>query len=137
LSLGTSAAIIFKALVEATAFGSKAIVDRFIEEGVEIKEVVAQGGIPQKSPYVMQVTADVLNMPIKVVASEQSCALGAAMFGATAAGVYASVEEAQAKMESGFSTTYTPDPRRVAIYQNRYEKYLQTGRILEPQLRAI
>jgi L-ribulokinase len=137
LTLGTTAPAVFRALVEATAFGSKAIVDRFLEQGVAIREVVALGGISQKSPFVMQVTADVLDMPIKVARSEQTTALGAAMFGAVAAGIYGSVPEAQAKMGSGFRTTYTPDPARAGQYRSLYDKYLELGRILEEPLRAL
>jgi L-ribulokinase len=73
LNLGSDAPRIFKALVEATAFGAKKIVDRFISEGIRIDGIVALGGVAKKSPFVMQVVADVLNMPI-LVAREQACA---------------------------------------------------------------
>src|SRR5690606_191538 len=82
LSLGTEAPHIFRALVEAICFGSKKIVDRFQEEGVQIKSVVGIGGVAKKSPFIMQTLADVLNMPIKVAVSEQAPALGAAMYAA-------------------------------------------------------
>ncbi len=137
LSLGTDAPRIFRALVEATAYGSRAIVERFRDEGVTIKEVVALGGIAQKSPFVMQVTADVLNMPIKVATSEQTCALGAAMFAAVAAGIYKSVAAAQDKMGSGFSRTYTPNDANAKVYDGLYKKYLKLGRTLEQQLREL
>ena len=137
LSLGTDPPRIFRALVEATAYGSRAIVERFRGEGVAIEDVVALGGIAQKSPFVMQVTADVLNMPIKVATSEQTCALGAAMFAAVAAGIYDSVADAQAKMGSGFSRTYTPEAANVKLYDRLYEKYLQLGKTLEQQLREL
>ncbi|OFX70880.1 MAG: ribulokinase, partial [Bacteroidetes bacterium GWC1_47_7] len=88
LTLGSSAPLIFRALVEATAFGSKAIVDRFLENGVEIKQVIGIGGISLKSPFVMQTMADVLGMSIKVAKTEQACAFGAAMFAAVVAGEY-------------------------------------------------
>ena len=137
LTLGTSAAKIFRALVEATAFGARAINDQFINSGVDIEEVIATGGIAQKSEFVMQVTADVLNMPIRVVTSEQAVALGAGMFGAVAAGVYKSISEAQEKMGSGFSTTYTPNPENAAKYEKLYEKYQLIGKILEEHLRKL
>ena len=86
LTLGTTAPKIFRALVEATAFGSRAIVEQFRKEGVPINAVIAQGGIARKSPFVMQVTADILGMPIRVVASDQACALGAGMLAAVAGG---------------------------------------------------
>ena len=95
LNLGSDAPRLFRALVEATAFGAKAVIDRFVEEGVEIDEVIALGGIPKKNPFVMQVAADVFNMPIKVTESDQTCALGAAMFAAVAAKVYPNIHEAQ------------------------------------------
>jgi len=137
LTLASTAPRIFRALVEATAFGSRAILERFQREGVRAERVVALGGIAQKSPFVMQVTADVLNVPIQVVASEQACALGAAMFAAVAAGLYPGVTEAQERIGSGFSRTYTPDPQRARAYQGLYKRYLALGRALEPLLREL
>lgn len=137
LKLGTSAPKIFRALVEATAFGARAINEQFMQSGVAIEEVIATGGIAKKSEFVMQVTADVLNMPIKVVQSEQAVALGAGMFGAVAAGVYGSTLEAQEKMNSGFSHTYTPDPENAAKYDQLYAKYKTIGGLLEEHLRAL
>lgn len=137
LTLGTTAPKIFRALVEATAFGAKAIVDRFAEEGVAIEQVIALGGIAKKNDFVMQITSDVLDMPIKVSASDQACALGAAMFGAVAAGSYRSIPEAAAKMGGGFAKTYTPRPENAAAYRRLYQKYLELGRSLEGQLREI
>ena len=133
-TLGTTAPMIFRALVEATAFGTKAIHDRFVEEGVQIEEVIGIGGIALKSPFVMQVMADVLGKPIKVCKTMQACALGAAMFAATAAGVYEKVEEASAAMSSGFSKEYIPDPARGAIYAELYKKYLALGSFTESEL---
>ena len=109
LTLGTTAPKIFRALVEATAFGSRAIVEQFRKEGVPINAVIAQGGIARKSPFVMQVTADILGMPIRVVASDQACALGAGMLAAVAGGVYPDVGAAQKRMGSGFDKTFKPD----------------------------
>jgi L-ribulokinase len=137
LTLGSTAPRVFRALVEATAFGSRAIQERFEREGVRAQRVVALGGISQKSPFVMQVTADVMNVPIQVVASEQACALGAAMFAAAAAGLYPSVTEAQDRIGSGFSRTFTPDPERARTYDGLYRKYLQLGQALEPLLREM
>ena len=137
LTLGTTAPAIFRALVEATAFGARAIVDRFIEEGVEIDQVIALGGIPQKNDLVMQITSDVLRMPINVAAAEQACALGAAMFGAVAAGAFASVEEAQREMGSGFSRTFKPMDRNAGVYDKLYKEYLSMGEALEGQLSRL
>jgi L-ribulokinase len=87
ISLGTDAPRIFRALVEATAFGARLIADRFRQEGVRIDGVTALGGVAKKSPFIMQTVADVMNMTISVPKSEQTCALGAAMCAATAAGI--------------------------------------------------
>ena len=109
LSLGSDAPRIFKALVEATAFGAKAIVERFIEEGVRIEGVIALGGVAKKSDYVMQVMCDVLNKPILVASSDQACALGSAMAASVAGGIHPTFEEARKRMGSGFETEYLPD----------------------------
>ncbi len=134
LNLGSDAPRIFRALVEATAFGSKAINDRFIEEGVRIDGVIALGGVAKKSPFVMQVVADVLNMPIKVARSEQACALGSAMAAAVAAGVYANTFEAQRRMGSGIETEYQPVAENVEKYKILYEKYKKLGKFVEFEL---
>ena len=131
LTLGTTAPMIFKALVEATAFGSKAIMERFIENGIEIKEVIGIGGISQKSPFVMQTLADVLNRPIKVVKSEQTCALGAAMFASVAAGIYPDIENAQNAMGKGFLNEYIPNKENHEQYLKMYQQYLEIGRFSE------
>lgn len=131
LNLGSDAPRIFRALVEATAFGSKAINDRFILEGVRIDGVIALGGVAKKSPLVMQIVADVLNMPIKVARSEQACALGSAMAAAVAAGVYSTTAEAQKKMGGGIETEYFPIPENVEKYQGLYEKYKKFGKFIE------
>lgn len=127
LDLSSDAPRIFKALVEATAFGSKAIVERFITEGVPIKQVIAIGGVAKKSPFVMQTLADVLQKPIKVVTSEQACALGSAMCAAVASGIYPTLEAAQKAMSSGFDKTYQPNLDRAEVYEKLYEKYVKLG----------
>jgi L-ribulokinase len=134
LDLSSDAPKMFKALVEATAFGAKAIVQRFNDEGVKINQLIGIGGVSKKSPYVMQTLADVLNMPIKIVKSEQACALGAAMCAATAAGVYATMEEAQAAMSSGFDAVFYPNKDRVEVYEKLYKKYVKLGNFIEKQL---
>jgi L-ribulokinase len=134
LNLGSDAARIFRALIEATAFGAKKIVDRFVSEGVPIKGVIALGGIPKKSPFIMQVMADVLNMEILVARSEQACALGSAMAAATAAGIYPSVEAAQKAMGSGFEKSYQPQADNAKKYQVLYEKYVKLGDFIERKL---
>jgi L-ribulokinase len=133
-TLGTTAPQIFRALVEATAFGTKAIVDRFISEGCTIDSVIGIGGIALKSPFVMQTMSDVLGMPIKVCNTDQACALCAAMFAATAAGVYSKVEDAIAAMNSGFAKEYQPDAGNHAKYEALYGTYLKLGAFTENEL---
>ncbi len=132
LSLGSSSAMVFRALIEATAFGAKKIVDRFVSEGVKIESVSAIGGVAKKSSLVMQILADVLNMPIHVVESDQACALGSAMAAAVAGGIYPNVQVAQEKMGSGFEKTYHPNPQMVKVYEKLYQKYSLLAQILEP-----
>ena len=131
LTLGTSAPMIFRALVEATAYGSRAIVDRYLAEGVAIRSIIAIGGISQKSPFVMQTLADVLGMPIDVVNTDQACALGAAMFAAVAAGVYPRVEAAQRAMGAERGRRYLPDAGRHALYTELYARYRELGGVVE------
>jgi L-ribulokinase len=131
LHLGTDAPRIFKALVEATAFGARTIVARFRTEGIPIHEVIGIGGVSKKSPFVMQTLANVLNMPIKIAASEQACALGAAICAATAAGIYPSMAKAQSAMASGFDAVFYPEPDKTAIYDALYNQYTQFGNFIE------
>jgi L-ribulokinase len=135
LTLGTTAVTLFKALVESTAFGAKAIIDRFEDEGIDIEEVVASGGIPKKSPFVMQVMSNVLGVPVMVALSDQAGALGAAMFAAVASGIFKSIRDAQKAMGNGFLTTYKPDKSKTKIYSHLYRRYLETGGSLEENLR--
>jgi L-ribulokinase len=136
LTLGSDAARIFRALVEATAFGAKKIADRFIAEGVPIKGVIALGGVAKKSPFVMQVVCDVMNMRIKVARSEQACALGAAMFAAVAAGIYPNVKKAQAAMGQGFEKEYKPITANVKKYKELYETYSKMAHFVENEISA-
>ncbi len=131
LNLGSDAVRLFKALVEATAFGSKAIVQRFLQEGVPIKQVIAIGGVAKKSAFVMQTLADVLNMPIKIASSDQACALGAAMCASVAAGVHPDMASAQQAMGSGFDAEYHPRPNQVITYETLYQNYLKLGEFTE------
>lgn len=130
LSLGSDAPRLFKAWVEATCFGAKAIVDRFNDEGVPIKGLIGMGGVARKSPYIMQTMANVMNMPIRIHKSEQTCAAGAAMFAATAAGVYPRVEEAMAAMGQGFDMEYVPQKETTQVLAGRYKKYHELGKRL-------
>ena len=134
LSLGSDAPRIFKALVEATAFGSKMINERFISEGIRIDGVIAIGGVAKKNPFVMQIVSDVLNMPIKVAASEQTCALGSAMAAAVVAGIYKDIPTAQKAMGGGFEKEYHPNPVRAKKYESIFRKYKELGLFIEKNL---
>lgn len=134
LSLGSDAPKIFKALVEATAFGSRMINERFISEGAEIDGVIAVGGVAKKNPFVMQIVADVLNMPIKVASSDQTCALGSAMAASVVAGIHKDIPAAQKAMGKGFEKEYRPDPARADKYQALFEKYKKLGSFTEKEL---
>jgi L-ribulokinase len=134
LSLGSDAPRIFKALVEATAFGSRMINERFISEGARIDGVIAVGGVAKKNPYVMQIVADVLNVPIKVAKSDQTSALGSAMAASVVAGVHKNLSAAQKAMGGGFEKVYKPNPARVKKYDALYKKYQILGSFIENQL---
>jgi len=130
LNLGTDATRIFKSLVEATCFGAKAIVDRFNEEGIPVKGLIGLGGVAKKSSYIMQTMADIMNMPIRIHESEQTCATGAAMFAATAAGIYDKVEDAMSAMGQGFDAMYQPSKPNAELYSKRYEQYKLLGNFI-------
>ena len=134
LTLATDAPRMFRALVEATCFGAKKIVDRFSEEDIPVKGLIGLGGVAKRSPFIMQMMADVMNMPIRVHRSEQTCAAGAAMFAATAAGIHSKVEDAMAAMGSGFDAEYFPDASKASIYIRRYMQYNDLGNFIEQQI---
>jgi L-ribulokinase len=134
LNLGSDAVRVFKALVEATAYGARRIAERFVEEGVPINQVIAIGGVARKSSFVMQTLADVMNVPIKVAQSDQCCARGAAICAAVAAGIYPNFADAQQAMASAFDAVYNPRPDRAAIYEHLYQRYLTLGDFTEKQL---
>lgn len=136
ISLGTDAPRIYRALVEATAYGSRAIVERFRAEGIRIDGAIAIAGVARKSPFVMQTVANVMGIEIEVPASDQAVALGAAMFAAAAAGVHSSLADAQRAMSSGIETVYQPEPEQVKRYDALYAQYLRFGAFVERQLTA-
>ena len=131
LSLGSDAPRVYRALAEATAYGARAIVERFREEGVAIEGVIGIGGVARKSPFMMQLIADVLAMPIHVPGKDQAVALGAAMFAAVAAGLYPDIPAAQKAIGSPIETTYTPDPARARQYEPLYRRYKELGALVE------
>lgn len=127
MTLATTAEEIYRALVEATAYGTRKIIETFRESGVPVEEFYASGGIAQKSPMVMQIYADIINMPIKIAGSTQGPALGSAIFGAVAAGRekggYESVFDAAKVMGKLKDVVYTPIPENVAVYDKLYAEY--------------
>ena len=126
-TLHTTPAELYRALVEATAFGARAIVERFEEYGVGIKRVVNCGGISVKNALAMQIYADVLNRPLEISSSTQTCALGSAMCGAVVAGRKAgghdTFAQAAKAMTSMHKTKFTPIAKNVKTYQRLYALY--------------
>lgn len=122
-TLHTTAADIYRALIEATAFGALTIMNRIGEYGVEVQEVIACGGIAEKNPLVMQIYADVCNRPIRISRSSQTCALGAAVFGAVVGGAHPDTPTAQQAMTGIRETAYVPDPANTGRYARLYELY--------------
>ncbi|TAG55940.1 MAG: ribulokinase [Cytophagales bacterium] len=131
LKIGTTASEVFKSLVEATAFGAYAIIERFRNEGVVIEGLIGLGGVSIKSPFIMQTIADVCNLPIQIAKVEQAFAMGSAMAAAVAAGAHQDFAAAQKAMGHGFEKVYYPNKEKNKIYQIRYEKYIKLGRFME------
>jgi L-ribulokinase len=128
-TLATKAEEIYRALIEATAFGTRVIVDTFQKNGVPIHELVACGGLPEKNKLLMQIYADVTGLPIKVSASKQTPALGSAMFGAVAAGKaaggYASIYDAALTMAHLKDEVFKPIPENRQVYEKLFAEYLR------------
>lgn len=124
LTLATRPADVYRALIEATAFGQRVIVEAFETAGTPIRTLVAAGGLPGKNPLMMQIYADVLGRPIHLVASTQAPALGSAMHAAVAAGAFPDIGAASAAMGRLSEVTYHPVPDHVAVYDAMYRDYL-------------
>lgn len=124
LRISTTAPEIFYAFAEASAFATKAVLDLYIDNGVDVKRLIGIGGIAMKSPLVTQLIADLTHFPIEVSASANNCALGAAITSAVAAGLYASIEEAQDAICPPTVKTYYPNPEKAALLEARYRRYL-------------
>ncbi|MFO7900060.1 MAG: ribulokinase, partial [Planctomycetota bacterium] len=124
-TLHTSAHEVYRALIEGTAFGALTIIGRLEEYGVSVSEIVACGGLAVRNPLLMQIYADVTGRPMKVARSDQACALGAALFGAVAAGAFPDVPAAQAAMCGVRDTVYTPDAAAQSVYAELYALYRQ------------
>ena len=125
MTLHSTPAEIFRALVEATAFGARVIIDRYREFGVPVDRVVNCGGIANKSPMTMQIYADVLGCPMEVSDNEESCALGAAMAGAVVGGVYGDFAAASDAMTGVADVTYNPIPENQSVYDELFTLYMR------------
>ncbi len=128
LTLGTSAPELYYALAEATAFATKAILDHLVKGGIDVERFIAVGGISQKSPFVMQLLADVTGLEIAISNSLGSCTMGSAIHASVVAGIYPTVEEAQNRMVKPTSRTYYPDSSKKQLLDSRYERYIRLGR---------
>ncbi|MEU7424742.1 ribulokinase [Streptomyces sp. NPDC040750] len=122
LTLDTRPEDVYRALIEATAFGARTIVDTFEQSGVAVTEFTAAGGL-LRNPFLMQTYSDVLNRPVNVLASEQGPALGSAIHAAVAAGAHPDIRRASAAMGGNQRAAYTPDPARAAAYDRLYAEY--------------
>jgi L-ribulokinase len=126
-TLHTQPAEVYRALIESTAFGARAILDRFAEYGIRPAEIINAGGIAEKNPMVMQIYADITGLPLKISRSAQTCALGAAMCGAVAGGKeqggFGSLAEAQAAMSGLKDVVFKPLPANQAVYGKIYRLY--------------
>ena len=137
LNLASDAPSLFGGLIAATAFGARSILDCFVEQDVPVDKVIAIGGIARKSPVVMQTCADVMNRRIEVVASDQCCALGAAIFGAVAAGAHPDVATAQRAMASPIARIHTPNASLGPDFDRLYQRYIAWAKQAEPLYCAV
>jgi len=127
MTLNTKPEEIYRALIEATAFGTNIIIEAFQSNGVAVDEIVACGGLPERNEMLMQIYADVTNREFKIAESAQTCALGSAMWGAVAAGKsrggYDDVTDAAANMARVKAKTFKPNAAAHAVYAKLYEEY--------------
>jgi len=130
---------VYRALIEAVAYGANAIINRITENRLDIDEVIACGGLTS-SDLVMQLHADITGKPFRISSVKQTCALGAAMFAAVAAGIYDKVEDAQAAMnpvKTRFAKTYTPDMQAHQCYDKKFLRYKQTREQVLPMVKTV
>jgi L-ribulokinase len=122
-TLHTTRAEIYRALIEATAFGARMIIERMRKYGVRVSRIVCAGGIAEKNPLLMQIYADVTGCTLLVAGSKQACALGAAISAAVLAGAHRDFPEAQRRMTRLGRARYRPDARRRRTYNRLYAQY--------------
>lgn len=122
-TLATRAPDIYRALIESTAYGTREIIEAFEAQGVEVKELVAAGGLPEKNALLRQIYADVTGRTLKLAGSAQACALGAAMHAAVAAGVYPDIHAAADAMGKLKAEVVSPIPENQAVYDQLYAEY--------------
>jgi L-ribulokinase len=125
LKLGTEPHEIYRALVESTAFGTRRIIEAFIQKGIAIDEIVVCGGLAQKNDLLLQIYADVTGRTLNVAAAEQASALGAAMHAAVAAGVYKDLGAAAGSMTAPPSRKFVPNEKSTAVYNELYAEYVR------------
>jgi L-ribulokinase len=127
-TLATKPEEIYRALIEATAYGTRVIVEAFDDSGVAVNEIVATGGLPDRNRLLMQIYADVTGREIKVAGTSQAGGLGSAMFGAVAAGTqrggYDTIIEAAKRMARLQDVAYQPIPENQAVYDKLYAEYV-------------
>lgn len=131
LTLGSTAPEIYRGLAMSTVFGSKRVFDGFISNGMPVERLILVGGIARKSPFIMQMMADVLRRPVMVCEEEQACALGAAIYAAVAADLYPDVPAAQKALCEPYKINYLPDEGNFVKYEEKYRKYLLLGDFVE------
>ncbi|HOA54141.1 MAG: ribulokinase [Clostridiaceae bacterium] len=131
LSLGSTAPEIYRALAEATVFGSRRVFEGFIENGINVERIIMVGGIAKKSPFIMQMMADVLERPVMVSQEEQVPALGAAIYAAVAAGFYPDVTAAQDALCEPYKDSFLPNAEKSEKYNEKYQKYLALGDFID------
>jgi L-ribulokinase len=141
MTLRTETADILSALIEATAFATKVIIDRMEECGMKITSLIAAGGIARKDPFTMQVYSDVLGIPINVISSKQAPALGSAIYAAVAAGEYKDIFAASDAMKSPIFRSYTPNKENEKVYSALYREYMTLhdyfGRGINPVMKTL
>ena len=137
LTLHTRPEEIYRALIEANAFGTRMIMEEFMKSGASVDEVIVSGGIAEKNPFVLRVFTDVLKRPVRISASDQTAALGSAMYAAAAAGEeaggYASVADAARTLAKLKEEVYVPDPKNAEIYDRLYALYCEAVKRFDPK----